>query len=197
MANPSQVVGHRLGDMPVEPELRFAPRRAWPRIPGRAAWAGAAYSGSFRCCLFDRTMSCGAPVAAAVEGCLHNSTPPQRAWLGVLVLVPIGQGSNGWPAQPEILLARVARTTACWRAALGQPRFGAVLHRPAQQAPLRSSLNPSAAPVGQPAVTSCSWQRQRTASDHAAHHQIRPERSPLRAVRARFGSPRSGVRGSG
>jgi hypothetical protein len=73
-AIPSQVVGHRLRNMPVEPELRFAPRWAWPRIPGRAARAGAAYSGSpFRGCLFDRTMRCGAPVAAGVEGCLHNS----------------------------------------------------------------------------------------------------------------------------
>jgi len=110
---PSQVVGQRLRDMPVEPELRFAPRRAWPRIPGHAARGGAAYPGlPLRCCFFHRQMRRGAAVAAVVGGChRHESTPPQRAWLGVLVLLPSRQGSNGCPA-----------TTGkyCWSGLLGR-----------------------------------------------------------------------------
>src|SRR5690349_14421332 len=69
-AVPLQVMGQGLGDVPVVPELRFAPRRTRPRIPGCAARGGTTDSGrplwgSF----FHRQMSCR-PAGAGVGECL-------------------------------------------------------------------------------------------------------------------------------
>ena len=89
-AMPSQVMGQGLGDVPVVPELRFAPRRARPRIPGCAAGSGATDPGpSLWCSFFHRQMSRG-PARAGVGDCLHESTPPSRCGRVCRSFFPIG-----------------------------------------------------------------------------------------------------------
>jgi len=83
-----QVVGKGLGNMPVIPELRLAPRLAWPWIPGRAARTGTADPGLPLGCPFFHRQMCRDAARAGVGGCLHEFTPPQRVRPGVLVLVP-------------------------------------------------------------------------------------------------------------
>jgi hypothetical protein len=133
---PSQVVGQGLGDMPFEPELRFAPRLTWPRIPGHAARTGTAYSGRpLRCPFFHQQMRGGAAVAAGVGGCcLHESTPPQRAWLGALVLLSSRQVQTAARHNREILLKRAARTGGCRRRSR-RPWFGGPLRLSPGRAP--------------------------------------------------------------
>src|SRR5215469_8117263 len=82
----SQVVGQGLGDVPLVPELCFAPRLAWPRIPGRAARSGATDPGlALWCLLFHRPVR--RRVAGAGDGrYLHRCTPPGKP--GVLVFLP-------------------------------------------------------------------------------------------------------------
>jgi hypothetical protein len=108
----SQVVGQGLGDMPLIPELCFAPRLARPRIPCRAARTGTADPGlSVWCPFFHRQVGRGA--AAGAGGCLHEFTPAQQVWPCALVLLPSRQASNGCPAQREIYLRRGERTGNC------------------------------------------------------------------------------------
>jgi hypothetical protein len=78
-AVPSQVTGQGLRDVPVVPELRFAPRRTWPRIPGSAARGGATDPGlALWCSFFHRQMSrCLA--SAGIGDCLHESAPVGRS----------------------------------------------------------------------------------------------------------------------
>jgi len=97
---PSQVVGQGLGDMPVVPELRFAPWLTRPRVPGRAGRAGATDPGPpLRCAFFHRMVYRRTAVAAgAGSSCLHEPTPPQQIRPGVLVRLPSRQVSNGGPA---------------------------------------------------------------------------------------------------
>jgi len=83
-----KVVGQRLGDMPVVPELRLAPRLAWPRIPGRATRAEAADPGLSLGGPFFRRQMCRDAARADVGGCLHESTPPRQVRPGRVVLVP-------------------------------------------------------------------------------------------------------------
>src|SRR5215470_7616994 len=101
--------------MPVEPELRFAPRLAGPRMPGHAARAGTTYPGlPLWCPFFHRQMRRDAAVAAGVGGCwLHESTPPQQVWLGVLVLLPAGTVRTAARHSREMPLKRAARMDGC------------------------------------------------------------------------------------
>lgn len=74
----SQVVGQGLGYVPLVPELCFAPRLAWPRIPGHAARSGATDPGlALWCPVFHRPMRCR--VAESDGRCLHGCAPPRRA----------------------------------------------------------------------------------------------------------------------
>ena len=83
----SQVAGKGLGDMPVVPESRLAPRLAWPRIPGRAARAGTADPGLPLGRPFFYRRVCRDAAGAGVGGCRHESTPPRQVQTGMPALI--------------------------------------------------------------------------------------------------------------
>jgi hypothetical protein len=88
----SQVVHKRLGDVPVVPELCFAPRLAGPRIPGRAVGPPTADSDlPVRCPFFGRHMR-GRAAEVSVTEFLHEfhfsrEVPARR---GGLCSIPAG-----------------------------------------------------------------------------------------------------------
>jgi hypothetical protein len=88
---PSQVMGQGLGDVPVVPELRFAPRRTRPRIPGRAARGGATDPGLPLCGSFFHRQMSRRSARAGVGDCLHESTPPSRSGQACRSFFPIGR----------------------------------------------------------------------------------------------------------
>ncbi len=90
-----QVVGKRLRDMPLVPELRLAARLAGPRIPGSATGARTADPRlPLRCSLFHRHMRDGM-ARAGVAGGLHESRLHGWSSKACWSSGPVWQASNG------------------------------------------------------------------------------------------------------
>lgn len=132
----SQVMGQGLGDVPVVPELRFAPRLTRPRIPGCAARGGATDPDlPLWCPCFHRQM-CRRSARADVGDCLHESTPPSRSGRARRSFFPIGRLQTiarhnepcfyaGWTTVglPTGLAAATAFVTRCGPPRVRQPDF--------------------------------------------------------------------------
>jgi hypothetical protein len=88
---PSQMMGQGLRDVPVVPELRFAPRRTRSWIPGCTARGGATDPGLPLWCSFLHRQMSRCPARAGVGDCLHESTPLSRSGQACRSFFPIGR----------------------------------------------------------------------------------------------------------